>query len=123
MTRTLKKANFLEYHRVKTCLKRNLTIHPQDPIVKPAWLTNIEILTKSKKGSNDFYNLLTNTSHLDTLSYKAKLEAVIGDKLDHEDWKPIYKHCFKVIQDNEIIWLQYRIINCILGRKSLLFKI
>ena len=118
LTGTLKiKTNFLEYHRVKTCLKKNFTIHPQDPIVKPVWPTIIEILTKSKKGSKDFYKLLTNTSHLDTLCYKAKWEAEVGDKLDHEDWKTIYKHCFKVIQDNEIIWLQYRIINRILGTK------
>ena len=105
LTRTLKiKTNFLEYHRVKTCLKKNFSIHSQDPIVKPVWPTIIDILTKSKKGSKDFYRLLTNTSQLHTLSYKAKWEAVVGDKLDHEDWKIIYKHCFKVIQDNEIIW-------------------
>ena len=124
MTRTLKiKTNFLDYHRVKARLKKNFSIHLQDPIVKPVWPTTIEILTKSKKGSKDFYKLLTNTSQLHTLSYKSKWEVVVGDKLDHEDWKTIYKHCFKVIQDNEIIWLQYRIINRILGTKSLLFKI
>ena len=33
-----------------------------------------------------------------------KWETVVDDKLDHEDWKAIYKHCSKVIQDNEIIW-------------------
>ena len=48
---------------------------------------------------------------------------MLGDKLDHEDWKTMYKQCFKVIQDSEIIWLQYRIINRISGTRSLLFKI
>ena len=80
-------------------------------------------LLKSRKGSKDFYKLLTNTSQFQTLPFKTKWETVVDDKLDHEDWKAIYKHCFKVIQDNEIIWLQYRIINRILGTKSLLFKI
>ena len=50
LMRTLKiKTNFLDYHRVKARLKKNFSIHLQDPIVKPVWLTTIEILTKSKK--------------------------------------------------------------------------
>ena len=105
---------------MKALLKKNFSI---DLVVKPVWPTTIEILTKSKKGSKDFYRLLTNTSQLHTFSSKTKWETVVDDKLDDEDWKGIYKHCFKVIQDNEIIWLQYRIINRILGTKSLLFKI
>ena len=99
-------------------MKKYFSIHLQNPIVKPVWPTTIEILLKSRKGSKDFYKL-----QFQTLPFKTKWETVVDDKLDHEDWKAIYKHCFKVIQDNEIIWLQYRIINRILGTKSLLFKI
>ena len=118
LTRIFKiKPNFLDYHCLKTLLKKYFSIHLQDPIVKPVWPTTIEILTKSKKGNKDFYKLLTNASQLHTLSYKTKWETAVDDKLEHEDWKAIYKHCFKVIQDNEIIWLQYRIINRILEQK------
>ena len=102
---------------------KKISIHLHDPIVKPVWPTTIEILTKSKKGSKDFYKLLANSNQLLISCGKTKWKAVVDDKLDHEDWKAIYKHCFKLIQDNEIIWLQCRISNHILGTKILLFNI
>ena len=38
------------------------------------------------------------------------------------EWKLIFTICFELIKDNDLIWLQYRIIHKILGTKSLLYK-
>ena len=37
-------------------------------------------------------------------------------------WQQCYLICFKTIQDNYLIWLQYRILNQILGIRNLKFK-
>ena len=37
-------------------------------------------------------------------------------------WQKCYLICFKTIQDNYLIWLQYRILNQILGIRNLKFK-
>ena len=37
-------------------------------------------------------------------------------------WGQIYKVCFKTLKDNYLIYLQYKIINQILGTRSLLYK-
>ena len=38
------------------------------------------------------------------------------------EWVQIYKICFKTLKDNYLVYLQYKIINQILGTRSLLFK-
>ena len=38
------------------------------------------------------------------------------------EWKKIFTICFDLIKDNDLVWLQYRIIHKILGTRSLLFK-
>ena len=37
-------------------------------------------------------------------------------------WENIYKYCFISVPDNHLKWLQFKIINRILGTRSLLFK-
>ena len=38
-------------------------------------------------------------------------------------WSQIFKNCFKTVKNNDLIWLQYRILNRIVGTKDYLFKI
>ena len=38
-------------------------------------------------------------------------------------WLKIFKICFNTIKDNDIIWMQYRILYRILGTKDYLFKL
>ena len=38
-------------------------------------------------------------------------------------WKQIFRVCFKTIKDNDLIWMQDRVLYRILGTKELLFKI
>ena len=89
---------------------------------KPIWPSTLSILLKSKKGSKDFYNLINNEKCDPQIAHKVKWERIINNNISDKEWTIIYKHCFKSIEDNEIIWLQYRIVNQILGTKSLRYK-
>ena len=96
------KTNFLEYHRVITCIKGTLAkLRLKCTVsVKPIYPNNIRLLKKSKKGSRDFYKVLTD--------------------FDNQDNKPIYSICFKTVKDNFLVWTQYCILYRILGTKDYL---
>ena len=66
------KTNFLEYHRVITCIKGTLAkLRLKCTVsVKPIYPNHIRLLRNSKKGSRDFYKVLTD--------------------FDKQDNKPIY---------------------------------
>ena len=52
-----------------------------------------------------------------------KWDAILNTTMDDNEWKKIYKICFKTIERNGLIWLQFRIIQRILGTRSHLYKI
>ena len=58
----------------------------------------------------------------DILLHTKKWEQLLQINLEPKEWQNIHLICFKTIQDNHIIWLQYRIIHRILGTKVLLHK-
>ena len=43
-------------------------------------------------------------------------------ELTKKMWQKSYLACFKTIEDNYLIWFQYKILNQILGIESLKFK-
>ena len=115
--------NFLEYHRVltgvKTYCKKMRIECPKH--VKPVFPIQVKILTKSNKGTKDFYALLREREVISTrYSYWEQLFSI---KISKQIWKQIFKNCFKTVQDNTLIWMQYRILNRILGTCEYLFKI
>ena len=77
------------------------------------------IITKSDKGSTDFYTILQ-TNELKTHS---KWEVSLNKQLSIPEWKLIHRSCFKTVNDNYLSYLQYKIINSILGTRSLLYKL
>ena len=38
-------------------------------------------------------------------------------------WKQIFRVCFKTIKDNDLIWMQYRVLYRILGTKNYCLKL
>ena len=120
--------NFLEYHRVtmniKEYLKKlkvtNLNMIHQ----KPIYHAHIRLLQSSNKGTRDFYNILCSSKYkVETPIVYSFWEQALKLKLSGEMWKHIYRVCFNSIKDNTIIWLQYRILNRILGTNEYLYKI
>ena len=118
--------NFLEYHRVTTCVKsfyKKLTntalIHK-----KPIYPTQIKILQSSHKGTRVFYNILNTNKHkIETPLVYSFWEQALEIRIPESMWKQIYRICFRSIKDNSIIWLQYRILHRILGTNEYMFRI
>ena len=52
-----------------------------------------------------------------------KWENDLKIEIDNDIWHRIYKNCFFTIKDNYINWLQYKVINRILGTKQYQFKV
>ena len=116
--------NFLDYHRLKTGLAKYLRSQNfRGPVIKPIQPAILAILNQKMKGTKVFYNLLLERSTEYTYSdLQKKWLKVTPQKFSRDEWRKIFNICFKAIQDNNIVWLQYRIIYRILGTRSLLFK-
>ena len=117
--------NFLEYHRVITCVKTysNKQNNASKEHKKPTIPNQIKIICKSKKGSKDFYAILFNQNTKYDTTFYSFWEEALGITIDKDMWKQIFRVCFKTIKDNDLIWMQYRVLYRILGTKDLRFKI
>ena len=80
------------------------------------------MLLKSEKGGRDFYKILRNSNGKNEKPLYSYWEQVFETEINADMWKNIYKTCFKTVKDNDIIWLQYRVLHRILGTKDYLFK-
>ena len=119
------KTNYLEYHRVITCvrdyfsrLKMKCMTHQ-----KPVFPNQIKLLTKSKKGSKDFYSILNNKSPENLVHQYTHWEKALHTNISKDKWKHVFRVCFKTINNNDIIWMQYRVLYRLLGTNDYLFKI
>ena len=119
------KTNFLEYHRVITCVKVfcNSRKGVSKTHTKPIFPQYIQVLMRSKKGCKDFYNIINSNKNENQTSYYSYWEHKLKQEISSNEWKNIYRICFKTIEDNELIWFQYRLINRISGTSEYLTKI
>ena len=65
------------------------------------------------QGSKHFYKLLNKT--FADMSFKNSWNNELNINIDEDTWQKTFKICIKLIQDNNLIWLQYQILNHILG--------
>ena len=117
------KTNYLEYHRVISCIKLylNKTNSKDNVILKPTIPNQIRLISKSKKGCKVFYNVLKGPENVsDNIpNWVKKLDTEVNTNM----WKHSYITCFNTIQDNSLRWLQYKILNNILGTKAYRYKV
>ena len=73
-----------------------------------------------KKGIKSIYQVFNNKTQRTTGS--PKWNQIFEINIDEQTWKNTYRTCFRTIQDNYLIWLQYRILYRILGTKSYQYK-
>ena len=67
--------------------------------------------------------MLTERDIPNDLVHMKTWEYLLQINIRSKEWKNIHLTYFKMILDNQIIWLQYRILQNILGTKALLYKI
>ena len=116
----------LDYNRIRLGIetfrnKNGAEIQIELP-EKPIWPTTISLINKSKIGCKDFYHVLTESDTPKDLVHINTWEKILQINIESKEWKNIHLTCFKTILDNQIIWLQYRILHNILGTKALLYK-
>ena len=116
------KIHFLEYLRVKRCLKTFLAkftlenLSYERPILPPY----LKLLASPNRGSRHFSEILSQQN--DNIKLKTKWNTTLNIDIDTDDWQNVYKVCFKTLKRNDFIWFQYRIIHRILGTRALLHK-
>ena len=89
---------------------------------KPNIPNHIRLLLKSKNGSKDFYRTIMNISCSDA---KQSLfwEQTFLIRLSDKTRKIIFNACFNTVKNNDLIWMQYRIIYRRIGTKDYLYKL
>ena len=119
------KTNFLEYHRVITCIKGTLAkLRLKCTVsVKPIYPNNIRLLKESKKGSRDFYKIITDFGNQDNKAICSFWEECFRTTMSSSDWQKIFHICFKTVKDNFLVWFQYCILYRILGTKGYLYTV
>ena len=114
--------NDLHYLSLKMSTQKLINRYNFEPIhlQKPQAPVYHSFITKNKKGSKQFYNILIQPTETIT---KITWNENLGINITIPQWNQIYKTCFHTIKDNDLIWLQSKIINQILGTRLLLQKI
>ena len=111
--------NFLEYHRVKLKVEKLTTNIKNTYCPRPIIPRQIQCLHTTKKCRKSFYcsQLNGSSSWEDYSQIKLKWDKVLKSNISIEDWKGVYQICFNLIDDNNIKWFQYRVINMLLGTR------
>ena len=117
--------NFLSYHRLKVGINKYIDKTTIDNMLqaKPFIPSQIRVISKSKKGSQDFHKILHSINENKSIELLKKWEHQCGVPINNKMWKDILNVCFHTIKDNSLIWFQYRIINRILGTRAYMHKI
>ena len=118
-----KPLDFLTQHRISTLTKNYITSQTNPTIIqisKPNIPFQIAIIIKDKRGISRIYKKL-NKHKQEEYSY-TKWNNILNIHIDESTWRQIYKICHFTIRDNYLVWMQYRILNRIIGCKYLLFK-
>ena len=117
--------NFLSYLHVKlNALKFLKDNDPQDndSLARPFIPNHIRIIFKSSKGVSDFYRCLISMEK-NKHSSKKRWSTDLNTHINEQQWKYIYRTCFKTIQNNNLIWFQMKVLYRILGTKQYLQKV
>ena len=117
-----KPTNFLEHFRLKTLCDSLVKKHKNKEsciFEKPCIPKTLSIVF-NKSGAKPFYNIL-NEATCD-MKFKTKWNEDLGIEIEKYTWEHFFTVCFKTVQENELIWFQYRLIHRILGTQRLLYK-
>ncbi len=116
--------NYLNYLSIRTLVRRYLRIHHflnelNDQPPRPFISIHLQTIIQNRKGSRHIYNVFISDNNI---TMKDKWDEKLNTQIDVNQWKVIHNICFNTLKDNYLIWLQYKIINRILGTKELRYK-
>ena len=120
--------NFLNYYTVCQSVKNFISKHKQSSeswiFESPTYPLHLKYLLDTKKPCKIFYSILNKTVVKETPLCQIVWNELLLSKYSNNEltdkWLMIYKVCFKTVEDNELIWFQYRILYKILGTKEYL---
>ncbi len=118
--------NFLDFLRLRNLTQKfvnlcNIPNQSMPSIQNPVLPFNYSILSKCKKGAKEMNKIFSIAT---TKTYgKNILELDLHRIIDDETWQSIFEVCFKTVNDNYLIWHQYKILNRILGVREYLNKV
>ena len=117
--------NFLDYFQIHTTVKRFLMnnaflITKKSSFSRPFIPHHISMLLNCKQVCKNIYNMIN--THKVECKYKVKWNKDLTLNIDNLTWKNVFRQIFFNVQDNCLIWLQYRLIHRILGTKDILCK-
>ena len=116
--------NFLHYYTISGLVQRFISKYHKGKnmeIIKPYIPFHLTPLIKSQQNKKAIYQSLC-TNNEPKVNNDVKWIADLEFEIDITMWKSVYKACFFAINDNTIIWLQYRIMKRILGTNHYLKK-
>lgn len=116
--------NYLQFHGILRSIKNYLKNHhiPNSVLPYPIIPTDLEIILKRKKGSQDFYKVLITSIQKNTsISAQSKWGTIFD--FNNDTWKKIYSLPFKVTLNTKFQWFQFRINHHILSTNSFIYKI
>ena len=123
--------NILNYYTVYQSVKKFIANHeqPDKPWIfeSPSCPLHLKYLLGTKKPCKIFYNILNSTQEKETPLCEFIWNEFLLSRYPNTEltdkWAMIYKICLKTIQNNNILWFQYRILYKILGTKEYLKRI
>ena len=118
--------DFLTMHRIKKNINNLLiplidNLNTYVPLERPYVPFYLRPILKDKKGVRGLIQAL-NIKEKNSVFFNRKWCRDLDSEIDTQTWKKTYILCFKLINDNYLIWLQYRILTRILGTNYLLSK-
>ena len=87
----------------------------------PCLPTHLLPIFSRNSGSKHYYNILNQT--VINMNCKIAWNTELNPNIDEITWQQTFMICFKLTQDQNLIWFQYRILHNILGTCKLLAKI
>ena len=111
------KINYLNYFTKKSGLKDFLKNFSCKGFVSccycmPCVPTHLISIVSSQNGCKDLYNILKKKDNISKSIPERTWNPILQyDAISLKDiWSIIYKICFKTLEDNYIIWFQYKIL-------------
>ena len=116
--------NFLEYfrirHSVNMFLKKYKKGNDFSTQPQPCILQTVRFLLLNRNGTKGIYNKLQKIPS--QMDFQKKWHQDLDLELSRLSWQRKFRICFQTIQDQSLIWFQYRILHRILGTQSSLFR-
>ena len=121
--------NILNYYTVKAKVMsfiKKYQVENTFYFERPATPYHLQIFLHAHQGCKSYYKILKAGTY-DKPQCERIWDPILKTNFENLDieamWPVIYKNCFNCIEENQVVWFQYRILFKILGTKDYLKKV